>query len=55
VVDTDMLMDALRGFGRGLDYIEDTEQHGTLHSSITPEMELIIPTTTFVIDTLPFS
>jgi predicted nucleic acid-binding protein len=42
VVDTDILIDALRGFGLGLDYIEDAEQHGTLHISITTEMELII-------------
>ena len=35
-------IDALRGFGPGLDDIEDAEQHGTLHISITTEMELII-------------
>jgi len=42
VVDTDILVDALRGFGPGLDYVEDTEQQGTLRISITTEMELIV-------------
>lgn len=42
MVDTDILIDGLHGFGPGLDYIEDAEQHGTLHISITTEMELII-------------
>jgi len=42
VVDTDILIDALRGFGPGLNDIEDAEQRGTLHISITTEMELII-------------
>jgi hypothetical protein len=41
VVDTDILVDALRGFGPGLDYAEDAEQQGTLHISIATEMELI--------------
>ena len=42
MVDTEILIDALRGFGPGLDYIEDAEQHSTLHISITTEMGLII-------------
>jgi hypothetical protein len=37
VVNTDILIDALRGFGPGLNYIEDAEQRSTLHIRITTE------------------
>lgn len=36
------LIDALRGFSAGLDYVEDAEQCGTLSISITTEMERIV-------------
>src|SRR5712691_6975863 len=42
VFDTDMLVDALRGFSAGLDYVEEAEQQGALRISITTEMELIV-------------
>jgi hypothetical protein len=42
VIDTDILVDALRGFGSGLAYVEDAEQQGRLRISITTEMELIV-------------
>ena len=40
--DTDILVDALRGFSAGLDCVEEAEQQGTLRISITTEMELIV-------------
>jgi predicted nucleic acid-binding protein len=42
VVDTDILVDALRGFSVGLDYVEGASQQGTLRISIISEMELIV-------------
>ena len=42
MIDTDILVDALRGFGSGLAYVEDAEQQGRLRISITTEMELIV-------------
>jgi predicted nucleic acid-binding protein len=42
VFDTDIPVDALRGFSVGLDYIEEAEQQGALRISITTEMELIV-------------
>jgi predicted nucleic acid-binding protein len=42
VFDTDILVDALRGFSTGLDYVEIAEQQGTPRLSITTEMELIV-------------
>jgi predicted nucleic acid-binding protein len=42
VIDTDILVDALRGFGPGLDYVENAGRQGMLHISITTEMELIV-------------
>ena len=40
--DTDILVDALRGFSAGLDYVEEAEPQGALRISITTEMELIV-------------
>lgn len=40
--DTDILVDALRGFRAGLDYVETAEQQGALRLSITTEMELMV-------------
>ena len=40
--DTDILVDTLRGFSIGLDYVEEAEQQGALYISITTEMELIV-------------
>ena len=40
--DTDILVDALRGFSAGLDYVEEIEPQGALRISITTEMELIV-------------
>ena len=40
--DTDILVDALRGFSAGLDHVEEAEQQGALRFSITTEMELIV-------------
>src|SRR5215831_570436 len=37
VLDTDLLIDALRGFGAGLAYLEEAEQQSTLRISITTE------------------
>jgi predicted nucleic acid-binding protein len=42
VLDTDILVDALRRFSAGLDYVEEAQQHGALRISITTEMELIL-------------
>jgi len=42
VLDTDILVDALRRFQAGLDYVEEAEQRGALGISIATEMELII-------------
>jgi predicted nucleic acid-binding protein len=42
VFDTDILVDALRGFSAGLDYVEEAERQGALRISITTEMELIV-------------
>jgi predicted nucleic acid-binding protein len=42
VLDTDILVDALRRFRAGLDYVARVEQQGTLRISIVTEMELII-------------
>jgi len=42
VVDTDLLVDALRRFRAGLDYVEEASQQGALRVSIISEMELII-------------
>jgi predicted nucleic acid-binding protein len=42
VIDTDMLVDALRGFRVGLDHVEEAEQQGVLRISIITEMELIV-------------
>ena len=38
----DILVDALRGFRVGLDYVEEASQQGALHISIISEMELIL-------------
>ena len=40
--DTDILVDVLRGFSTGLDYVEEAEQQGALRISITTEMELMV-------------
>jgi predicted nucleic acid-binding protein len=42
VLDTDILIDALRRFYAGLEFVEDAERRGDLRISITTEMELII-------------
>jgi len=42
VIDTDILVDALRRFSAGLDYVEEASQQRLLRISITSEMELII-------------
>ncbi len=42
MLDTDILVDALRRFSAGLDYVEEARQHGALRISITTEMELIL-------------
>jgi predicted nucleic acid-binding protein len=42
VLDTDILVDVLRRFSAGLDYVEEAEQYGALRISITTEMELLV-------------
>ena len=42
MVDTDILVDALRRFSVGLDYVEEASQQGTLRIRIISEMELIM-------------
>ena len=42
MVDTDILVDALRRFSVGLDYVEEASQQGTLRISIISKMELIM-------------
>src|SRR5205823_7252337 len=42
VVDTDILVDALRRFSAGLDHVEEASQQGALRISTISEMELII-------------
>ena len=42
MLDTDILVDALRRFSAGLDYVEESQQQGALRISITTEMELIL-------------
>lgn len=42
MVDTDIVVDALRGFSAGLDYVEEAGQQGALRISIASEMELIV-------------
>ena len=42
MVDTDILVDALRRFSAGLDHVEEASQQGALRISITSEMELIL-------------
>ncbi len=38
MLDTDILVDALRRFSAGLDYVEEAQQQGALRISITTEM-----------------
>ena len=42
MADTDILVDALRRFSVGLDYVEEISQQGALRISIISEMELIM-------------